>query len=1005
MFGAEAYWVKNRFEKDRSNCHIYIGARNENGRQAINDILSEANITGFYGQPRLDPSLILTLPPDDVIITTACIAFWKYDDIEDFLLQLKNRFGKNLFLEVQYHNTESQRLLNQRILSLHNEHKIPLIMGCDSHYIFEKQSQNRSDFLVSKNMIYPDEDGWYLDYPDGDTAYERFANQCILSNSEISDAMDNTNIFLEVDRYDNSIFDTNIKMVSLYPELSQEEKDHKYENLINGWWNGYKEKVPESKWSLYENEISKEVETVIQTNMADYFLVNHAIIKRGIENGGWITKSGRGSAVSFVTNKALGFTEVDRIAASVKMYPERFMSATRILQSGSLPDIDFNVAPVEPFAKAQQEVLGEDHALPMIAYGTMQTSAAWKLYAKSQGIDFTIANDVSNQIKKYEMVLKHADEDDKDSIAVHDYIEEQYHEIFDKSKNYQGVITSWSIAPCSYLLYQGNIRREIGLTKVKDHLCCLMDGHWAESGHFLKNDLLKVSVVDLIYRVFHRIGIEPFSVDELIAKCPPEDIAWEMYKKSCTVGLNQVEQIGTSSRVAAYSPRNISELCAFVAAIRPGFKSMYKTFASRKPFKYGVKAFDDLIQTPEMPNSFVLYQEMEMAALNYAGIPMSECYTAIKNIAKKRADKVLVYKDRFIEGFAKAIQCEGKSETASIELAEKLWKIIEDSSNYGFNASHAYCVAVDSLYCAWLKSHYPLQFYEVYLTIQQEKGNKDKMAAAKGEAEDYFKIVFPPFRFRQDNRSISLDIDKNAINNSLASIKGFGHEMGNVLYELKDFVSPYFIDLLLGMDTKGVKSSKVEPLIKIDYFLEYGNSRELLRINNVFNFLKQGTAKKIAKDKVRDTPLENIIQQFATDKNKNGTEAKSYTITDMSSLMIACERFIKEQHISDFDYKNKMQNQLDLLGYIDLTTNKEEDRRKLLVMDVRTLNSKDTGETWGYAVFARSIGSGKASRWTVKNCVYDKMPIKRMDIIQVDEDGWYKNKTGWLYLIKYTSIS
>ena len=54
VFGTEAYWVKDREEKDRSNCHIFIAAMNEKGRRALNDVLSEDNLTGFYGQPRLD---------------------------------------------------------------------------------------------------------------------------------------------------------------------------------------------------------------------------------------------------------------------------------------------------------------------------------------------------------------------------------------------------------------------------------------------------------------------------------------------------------------------------------------------------------------------------------------------------------------------------------------------------------------------------------------------------------------------------------------------------------------------------------------------------------------------------------------------------------------------------------------------------------------------------------------------------------------------------------------
>ena len=146
------------------------------------------------------------------------------------------------------------------------------------------------------------------------------------------------------------------------------------------------------------------------------------------------------------------------------------------------------MAPVEPFAIAQQQVLGEEHAYPMISYGTQKVSAAWKLYAKSQGVPFEIANAVSEQIKKYENALHHAEDDEKDDIDVNDYIGEEYAEIFAKSAEHRGVIASWSIAPCSYLLYQKDIRKKIGLVNIKDHLCCLMDGHWAEACHFLKND-------------------------------------------------------------------------------------------------------------------------------------------------------------------------------------------------------------------------------------------------------------------------------------------------------------------------------------------------------------------------------------------------------------------------------------------------------------------------------------------------------------------------------------
>ena len=89
-----------------------------------------------------------------------------------------------------------------------------------------------------------------------------------------------------------------------------------------------------------------------------------------------------------------------------------------------------------------------------------------------------------------------------------------------------------------------------------------------------------------------------------------------------------------------------------------------------------------------------------------------------------------------------------------------------------------------------------------------------------------------------------------------------------------------------------------------------------------------------------------------------------------------------------------MQNQLDILGYIELTTNKEEDRRKLIITDCVPLKGKNGGDVWGYAVFTRSIGSGKTARFTLRARQFNARPIKKSDIIYAknvakERDYWY----------------
>ena len=137
----------------------------------------------------------------------ACVAYWQYPDIDEITMRLADHFGSNFFLEVQAHNTDKQVMLNQHILELQAKTGIPLVMGCDSHYILEEDAQIRSDFLLSKGMNYPDEEGWYMDYPDGETVYERFARQGVLTHSQIVEAMENTNRFLSVENM-TGIFST-----------------------------------------------------------------------------------------------------------------------------------------------------------------------------------------------------------------------------------------------------------------------------------------------------------------------------------------------------------------------------------------------------------------------------------------------------------------------------------------------------------------------------------------------------------------------------------------------------------------------------------------------------------------------------------------------------------------------------------------------------------------------------------------------------------------------------
>lgn len=498
VFGAEAYWVLDRHQQDRTNCHMIILAKTEKGRQAINEMLSTANEDGYYYRPRIDLELIKSLPPNDVVITTACIAGWYYgfEKSEEIFLELFKIFGSNFFLEIQYHNIPLQIETNQHILQMHEKYGIPMIVALDSHYIDPSQAVERDELLKSNGIFYEDEQGMFLDYPSDDEVRRRFADQGVFTPQQVQEAMDNTDICLTFEDYakDNPIFSPDIKIPSIFPDKTQEEKNSIYRKLITQQFKKFMQTVPKERYQEYWQAVKDEVDTYIDTNLVDYPLMDYAIVEKAKQMGGMITTTGRGSAASYLTNTLCGFSQVDRLNSPIKLYPDRFISKTRILETHSLPDLDLNLGNVEVFAQAQEEILGKDHAIPMIAFGTAKKKSAFKIYARAKDMDFTLANTISRQIEKYDKAVANAEEDEKDEIDIYDYVDEQYRPYIEASKKYWGIITDRKKAPCAYLLYQGSIRKEIGLIKCKsestkkEYMVAVIDGAIAERYKFLKND-------------------------------------------------------------------------------------------------------------------------------------------------------------------------------------------------------------------------------------------------------------------------------------------------------------------------------------------------------------------------------------------------------------------------------------------------------------------------------------------------------------------------------------
>ena len=1075
VLGAECYYVKDRKEPDKSNNHIILVALNDDGVRDIQRIVSEANVSGFYYKPRIDHELLFSVNPNNIIVTTACIAgIWKY---EDLVAELASFFGQNFFLEVQDHNVEAQKEMNRIILDMSHRYNIPIIHANDSHYIKPEDAKYRSLFLKAKGITYEEEDNFILDYPDYDEIVKRYEEQGVLTKAQIDEALENTLVFDACQPI--TMINEDVKLPSIVDNPNEELK-----KIINESWKKKKEFIPKEKREEYLKSIKYEYDIIEKTGMADYFILDHDIVQLAeTKYGGTLTKTGRGcftgdanvltkdgykeiknieigemvltndgtynkvlqkmeydiiepmlkivtkqnnkyyistctldhkilirrnnkntfiearnikdgdlcclpakvsqnrnnnalagdleynpikilkitepldikvydiavenhhnyvlngmivhnSAPSFYVTNLLGLTDIDRMKSPVTLFPTRFMSVERILGAKSLPDIDLNTADAEPFIKASKDILGERNCAWMIAWKPLQKASAFRLYCKAIGMDISQYNDIAKEIDSYEDDL-------------------HWGPIIKDSEPFVGVIESMAPSPCSMCLYYKPIDEEIGLIKVKDKIVCLLDGYNCDKYKYLKNDYLTTMVWGIIKDVCQMANISIPTIEELNQLL--DDKTYQIYEKGLTCTINQADSNWATSLVMRYKPKSVADMSAFVAIIRPGCASLLQDFIDRKPYTTGIPQLDEIL---EDSGHRMIYQESIMKYLIWLGIPETGSYDIIKKIAKKKfkENELKELKEKLKIGWAKQV---GKEEGF-----EETWQVVQDASKYSFNCSHSLSYAYDSLYGAYLKSHYPLEYYTV--TLNYYNGDEDRTKKLTEELK-YFGIKLEKPRFRYSKEGYFFDKETNTIYKGTSSIKYLNKQVSDYLYSLRDMKFDSFSSFLIELDkNRTVDSRQMTILITLQFFAEFGKNKKLLDVFNLFKEICQKERKNISKDTL---PALGITDDMVKSHCEKET-AKQYMKIDAEAIL---KEYESKCDNVDLPIKEQMKYENEVLGYLS-GTYPYIPKRYCYVTEIDTKYSPK--------VNLYCLNNGKMVSCKISKFVFEKDKIKKGDILE-----------------------
>lgn len=984
----EAYITETLNQKIRDNMHCVLIARNYEGFLELNRLVSNSfnrKDNHFYYVPRISLEELFQTS-GNIIITSACVGGILGKGNDEVRLKFLGFMSQNngrCFLEVGHHSDRKQVDYNKKILNLSEEYKIPLIAGTDTHALNERHEKGRAILQKSKNIHFDGEDGWDLKFKTYDELVDAYSQQASLPTEKYMEAISNTNVL--ADMIEPFTLDTKTK----YP--------HIYENPEKTFYQKIKTAEENHPYAL-KNHTREELDAVINqefevykaTKSIDFMLLQTYLREwereQGIECG-----YGRGSVSGSMIAYLLGITQMDSLKFNLNFF--RFMNPSRVTNA----DIDTDYAGedrdrVKEFLLKDKLNLPNINSAEIITFNTIALKGAIRDVGRALEIPLSEVSEICKRCEGGDVPCD---------------LRSKYKDLFDYVDIVNGTIVSVGTHPSGVLISDLPINETVGCCSIasSDYPVSMLNMKELDDLMYVKLDILGLDNLGVINETCKMLGIKRLTPDntdledEDVWKSIRDDttLIFQWESNSAQAFIKQFMSDKTleiaKSRVSDFSM--IKWLSFGNGLIRPACASFRDSVAKGEFYDNGFKELNDFLS---MEAGRIAMQETIMQFLvKFCGYTNAESDNVRRAIAKKKGTEQLLpqIEERFIKYSSEHYNI--SSEDCK-KVIKPFIQVILDASAYAFSWNHSDSYSAVGYICGYLRYYHPYEFITAALNIFSD--NQDKTAEITKYAQKHgIKVTMPKWGISRDK--YAFDKELNLITKSLTSIKYMSKNLAEELYEVAHSKKhTYFVDVLYDLQKNtSIDARQLDILIKLDFFSDFGNQRELLRISEMFDkTFKKGEAKKISKDKVDGTMLEPIIKKYSVGVTKAGGEAKSYTLLDVKSILYETEDAIKSAGLEDLSILLKVQNFADVMGYVGYVSGKEDDRRKLYVTDIYELHRKNDNKQFGYSVLTKSIGSGKDGRFTVFNPTYKKEPIRKGDIIYCKNfirDGKYFQLTAY----------
>ena len=863
---------------------------------------------------------------------------------ESILQKLKDTFKDRLYIEIQRHGEDKEKIYENYLLKISSLYDLPIIAGQEVFYIDPNMAEAHDALICigEKNFI-------------DDKNRFRYSNQHYLKKNEeiiklyqdLPEALENNyNFPLRFSfkpKKSKPILPSisNNKNMSVENELMSQAKKGLEDRLINFIYKKNKKKPTNEIKKIYEDRLLHELSIINSMNYASYFLIVSDYIK-------WAKKNlipvgpGRGSGAGSLVAYSLDITDLDPIEFDLIF--ERFLNPDRI----SMPDFDID------FCEEQRDKVFEylkskykDGVAHIITFGKLKARMALRDVGRVLGLSYGHVDKICKMVPfdpSRPLTLQESIDREprfKQEVKNNNKVEK----LINLSLKLEGLNRNMATHAAGVVIAGNKLAEQFPLYVDQNSNLILpstqYDMYSSENAGLVKFDLLGLKTLTVIDKTLKRLKLKKIDLD--ISKITLEDQkVFNLLATGETTGLFQLESTGMREAIKQMKPNRFDDIIALVALYRPGPMSNIPVY---NDCKNGIKEPDYIHPTLksilEPTYGIIIYQEQVMQiAQILAGFTAGEADILRRAMGKKKKAELDKQKERFLNGAIK--------KGISKEVANFVFTKIEPFAQYGFNKSHAAAYALIAYQTAFLKTYYKEEF--IAATMSTELTNTSKLREFVEELKRLgIKIVRPNI----NECFAEFKAEKNKIYYGLGAIKNVGFvAISNIINEReKNGKFKSIVNFINRVDAKDINKLQLEGLVKAGVFDEFEKDRNKI-LNSIPKIIQN--IKNINEEKTN-----NQTNLFANNNDEKSefdyVKSKSWSKRELLLEEFKSLGFYITDHPLN-EYKDIF-NHLKITSYKEFLENK--DSEALVAGTIMSIQEKKSSKGTPFAIVKFSDNKGE----------------------------------------------